>query len=510
MLFNKIALILHEKTISTIQLKPEASSYKQIIKSTSIYGTSQLVNIVLGVVRSKLTAVLLGTAGIGVIGLLQSVIDLSRAGTGLGLDVGATKKIATKEQLDEREVGKSLYTVNLWYLFTALLGGVFCIVFAKSLSLWAFESEDYTLQIVGLSLAVLFIALTAGIVSSLQGLRKITYMAYASSVGSFLSLLVMIPIYYYWRVDGIVPMYILTNLVMLLVAIYFYRKVEVKPIRIPTKEVLKRGKGMVRLGLFIVLAGVLSTASLLAVRAHLNREMGLDSVGLFHAAWIITALMWGIVLRSTNSEFFPKLCAIVGDRKATKKFVNEQTYIVLLIISPIIIAMLTFSDYVLDILYTSEFIGANTTLRWHLVGAFFKIAATPIATIMLAKNRGALHLACEASFWIVYLVAFYLLFPSMQLVAAGLAYFIAYVVYIPVVLFASYRTAHVLWATNIVVMLLVNVGFMSLMYISIQHHFLNSMLMGLCILALTLCYALWKLKAVLSFDTVLKYFKRRK
>lgn len=464
----------------------------------------------LGVVRSKFTAVLLGTVGIGVIGLLQSVIDLSRAATGLGLDVGATKKIATKEQLDDNEVGRSLYTVNLWYLFTAILGSVFCIVFAKSLSLWAFENEDYTLHIIGLSLAVLFIALTAGIVSSLQGLRKITYMAYTSSVGSFLSLLVMIPIYYYWRVDGIVPMYIVTNLVMFLVAAHFYKKVEVKPIRIPLREVLTRGKGMVNLGLFIVLAGVLSTASLLAVRAHLNREIGLDSVGLFQAAWIITALMWGIVLRSTNSEFFPKLCAIVEDRKATRKFVNEQTYIVLLIISPVIIAMLTFSDYILRILYTSEFIGANTTLRWHLAGAFFKIAATPIATIMIAKNRGGLHLICEASFWIVYLISFYCLFPLMQLTATGMAYLIAYVVYIPIVLFSSYKTARTLWSWHIVVMMLINTGFMILLYLSVHYHFFNSILMGVCILALTLFYALWKLKAVISFDTILKYFKRRK
>lgn len=463
----------------------------------------------LGVVRSKLTAVFLGTTGIGIIGLLQSVIDLSRAATGLGLDVGATKKIAIKEQEDELAVGESLYVINFWYLITALLGALGCILFAKPLSIWAFENTDYTLHIVGLSLAVLFITMTAGVVSSLQGLRKIPYMAYASSVGSFVSLLVMIPIYYYWRVDGIVPMYILTNLVMLLVAIYFYQKVEIKPIKIPTREALQRGRTMINLGVFIVLAGVLSTASLLIVRAHLNREMGLDSVGLFQAAWIITALMWGIVLRSTNSEFFPKLCSMVENKEEARKFVNEQTYIVLLIISPIVIAMLTYSEYILHILYTSDFVGATSALRWHIVGAFFKIAATPIATIMLAKNRGGLHLACEAIFWGVYLAAFHLLFPSMQLIATGAAYLIAYLVYIPTILCASYKTAKTTWNCEIVAMLLVNMLFIVMLYVVVHYKFFNSLVVGSLVVVLTLLYSLWKLRAVISLDTILRCFRKR-
>lgn len=462
-------------------------------------------------VRSKLTAVLLGTAGIGIIGLLQSVIDLSRAATGLGLDMGATKKIATKEKNIEAQLGKSLYTVNLWYLATAILGAIFCIIFAKYLSLWAFESEEYTLHIVGLSVAVFFMTMTACIVSSLQGLRKIPYMAYISSFGSFLSLLVMIPIYYYWQIDGIVPMYILTNLVMFLVALYFYKKISFKPIRIPTKEVLKRGKGMMVLGIFIVLAGILSTASLLAVRAHLNREMGLESVGLFQAAWIITALMWGIVLRSTNSDFYPKLCALVQEDKAkTKQFVNEQTYIVLLIVSPLIIFMITFGDYIVRILYTSDFLDATSTLRWHIVGAFFKIAATPIATIMLAKNRGGLHLICEAVFWGVYLATFYLLFPSMELTATGAAYFIAYLIYIPTVLIASYKTAGTTWSWNIVAMLLINIAFIILIYFFVHYKQFNTLILGSCVLVLTSLYSLWKLRAVINVGAILRCFKKRK
>lgn len=468
-----------------------------------------MVNIVLGIVRSKLTAVFLGTTGIGVIGLLQSVIDLSRAATGLGLDTGATKNIATIDTSNRVEVEKTLYMVNAWYLITALLGAVFCIVFAEALSIWAFETDAYTLHIAGLSIAVFLITVTAGITSSLQGLRKIPYMALVSSIGSFLNLLVMIPIYYYWRIDGIVPMYIVTSLVTFIVGSYFYKRIGFKPIKIPSRECIQRGKGMLVLGLFLVLAGILSTVSLFLVRAYLNREAGLEAVGLFQAAWIITALIWGIVIRSTNAEFFPKLCAIVEKKEATKRFVNEQTYIVLLIISPITIALVTYGEYVLNILYTSDFVSAASTLRWHLLGAFFKMAATPIATIMLAKNKGSLHLLCEILFWGVYLVSCYFLFPYFHLEATGMAYLIAYIVYIPIVLIASYKITGITWKLSIVLMLLINTVFIALIYWVLDSYQSHSLLLGSCVLILSLSYSLWKLRAVLNFRAVVRWFKHR-
>lgn len=490
-------------------MKTSQSSYKQIVKSTGIYGSSQLINIVLGVVRSKLTAIFLGTTGIGIIGLLQSVIDLSRASTSMGLEASATQKIATTSLTNATEAQKTLYTVNVWYLFTALLGAAVCIIFAKPLSIWAFENDEFTLHIVGLSIAVLLITLTAGIVSSLQGLRKISFMALSSSIGSFLSLFVMIPIYYYWGIEGIVPTYILTNLVMFLVGTYFYRKIEIRPVRVPLKEVVHRGKGMLVLGLFLVLSGILSTVSLLLVRTHINKEDGLDAVGLFQAAWIITALMWGIVIRSTNAEFFPKLCAIIDNKEESKRFVNEQTYIVLLIISPIIICLVTFSEYVLQILYTKDFITAAGTLRWHIVGAFFKIAATPIATIMLAKHKGRVHLFCETIFWGTYLLVFYMLFPLMHLQATGAAYLVGYLIYIPTVLAASYRVSGIVWNSSIVFMIVVNIFFIALIYVVIHFHYAHSLYLGSGILLLSLLYSLWKLRAVMKLEIVLRWFKNK-
>ncbi|MDD5169481.1 MAG: hypothetical protein PHN75_11740, partial [Syntrophales bacterium] len=51
----------------------EERSYTRIFKSTFIIGSAELVNMVNGLIRTKILAVLLGPVGIGLIGLLNSI-----------------------------------------------------------------------------------------------------------------------------------------------------------------------------------------------------------------------------------------------------------------------------------------------------------------------------------------------------------------------------------------------------------------------------------------------------
>lgn len=490
-------------------MKDETSSYKEIIKTTGIYGTSQLVNIVLGIVRSKLTAILIGTVGIGTIGIFQSVIDLTRSATGLGLDTGATKKIAITNSSSRSDLPQMLYSVNILYLFTAILGGLFCIIFAKPISTWAFDSPDYSSSVVYLSVAVIIITFTAGLTSCLQGMRKITYMALASTLGSLFSLLVMIPIYYFLRVDGIIWVFICSNLVVLFVALFFYRKVDIKIVKIPFKEIWKNGREIVSLGIYIVLAGILSAGSLFLVRIDINSSQGIDQVGLFQAAWLTITMIWGIVLRTANSDFLPRLCSVADQSERIKRYVNEQTHIILFIAVPLVIGLLTYAKLVLNILYTSEFTGAVATFRWHLVGMLFKLIATPIAMVMLAKNKGGLHFICEAVFWGVYLTSYYLLSPIMGFEATGIAYLVAYIVYMPMVLIVSHKISGAMWDLPIFHSLWVNSLLIAILYVISKEypHFFT--IAGSIFLFIVLGYSLFRLRKIINYREVIKWLRNK-
>lgn len=60
------------------------TSYEQALKSTGIVGGAQFLTILITVVKTKIVALLLGPAGVGVLGLLQGIVDMIRNATGTG------------------------------------------------------------------------------------------------------------------------------------------------------------------------------------------------------------------------------------------------------------------------------------------------------------------------------------------------------------------------------------------------------------------------------------------
>src|SRR5690554_1976404 len=95
-----------------IKMQEQRSSYRQIVKATSLFGGVQFFQILISVVRSKFVAILLGPSGMGIVGLLTSTTGLITGLTNFGLGTSAVKNIseATATSDNERiasEIGRA-------------------------------------------------------------------------------------------------------------------------------------------------------------------------------------------------------------------------------------------------------------------------------------------------------------------------------------------------------------------------------------------------------------------
>ena len=68
--------------------------YSQILKYTGLFGGIQGLNVLVGLVRNKLVALLLGPQGMGLSALFSSSVKLVSDSTNLGLGVSAVREIA--------------------------------------------------------------------------------------------------------------------------------------------------------------------------------------------------------------------------------------------------------------------------------------------------------------------------------------------------------------------------------------------------------------------------------
>ncbi|UPT69753.1 MAG: hypothetical protein M0D53_11385 [Flavobacterium sp. JAD_PAG50586_2] len=180
------------------------SSYRQIIKSTSVFGSVQIFNILISLIRSKIIALFIGPDGIGLIGLFNSSLNFVGSFTNAGIETSGVKAISAAEnnpELLSREV--SILKRLIW--ISGILGTIAVAVLSPLLSKISFGNYHYTLAFVLISLSLLFKQLTNGNLIVLQGLRKIKYLAKANLFGNLLGLLISLPLYYFFRLDGIVP-----------------------------------------------------------------------------------------------------------------------------------------------------------------------------------------------------------------------------------------------------------------------------------------------------------------
>lgn len=485
-------------------------SYEQIIKSTGIFGGSQVITVILGIIRNKILAIWLGASGIGLISIFQNILDLLKSVSSLGIETGGVREIASVNQPDnEVLLTRNISLIDRISLILASGGAILCILFSYPISVWAFDSGSYVLHIMLLSVCVFFSILGAGQMVVLHGLRKITYMVKATVISTIISLILTLPLYYPFREKAIIPAFIISSFILFISTYYYRKKLNIKTIPISLRDVLKMGLSIFRLGFYIVASSILTLIGYFFIRTFLSDNMGLYAVGLYQAVWSVTSVYLMLVLKSMGSDFYPRLCTIIEDKEASRKLVNEQTYVVLIVSLPLIVLLLLCSQIILSLLYSSEFTSATAMMNWQILGTFFKVLSWPLGFILLAKGKGRLYFFAEMLFLAVYLILTYLLYNKFSLESVGISYLVAYIVYLFTVFVLGRKLCEFKWTKENL-----SIGFISFILVLlafgvVQYWHEYIIIAGIPILIVSVLYSMFKLNKIFSVKSLLDVFRNR-
>lgn len=72
----------------------DTKSYGQILRSSYILGGASVLNILVGLLRIKIAAVMLGPSGVGLLGIFESLMATAASIAGLGFGNVGTRQIA--------------------------------------------------------------------------------------------------------------------------------------------------------------------------------------------------------------------------------------------------------------------------------------------------------------------------------------------------------------------------------------------------------------------------------
>lgn len=422
----------HGKTSTREQsviVSDSAKSSKEILKSTGIIGGSKVFAILISIVQVKIVAILLGPDGVGSVSLFNSVIAVLTTITSFGISFSAVRNISMAvANQEENQIAKIITVVKRWVIFSGILGFTLMAVFSDRISNWTFGDESKSTELSILAIALLFISISGGQSAILRGHRKIKDLAKVNIYGAVFGFVISVPIYYLYGSDGIVPVLILMNLSTLIISFLYSRKIKTKRIYVSLNESFNEGKGFIKLGSFTVLTGFFMTGSLYYVRILITDQYGVDDVGYFAAASALSIKYLDVLLQSLGTDYFPKLSAVHNNQVKVNTLVNEQTLVTVLIGTPLVLIMLTFSNLIITILYSAEFTEASSLLMWMTLGIFFRLILWPIGFVFLAKAKGRIFVFTQGIWNIAFIGLAFIGISYFGLEAIGMAFAAAYLI----------------------------------------------------------------------------------
>jgi O-antigen/teichoic acid export membrane protein len=410
------------------------ASYLQIVKTTSLFGGVQFFNIIISIIRTKLIAIFIGPAGMGIVALLNSTINIISGITSLGIETSAVKHISGSYKNDDlNSVSANVTIAKKLALLTGIIGSLLTILLSSWLSQITFGNSEHTFSFIFLSITLLFKQLSTGELVVLQGLRKMKLLAKANFYGNLFGLLFSIPLYYYYRIDAIVPTIIVASLSSVLFSFYFSKKIGIVKTNVSNNQLITDGKSIIRLGIMLTFSGFLTLLSTYLIQIYVGKIGSLEEVGFYNAGFTLLNSYVGIIFTVMSTDYFPRLASICDDNDKVRTSVIQQSFISILIITPIIILFLIFIPLIIKILYTPKFISIMSMVCFGILGMLFRAVSWSMGYIIIAKGDSNVFIKTALGFSVLSLILNVVGYYFYGLEGLGFSFFVYYLIHFFVV-----------------------------------------------------------------------------
>lgn len=427
----------------------QTSSYRSIFKATSLFGGLQVYQILISVIKSKFAAVLLGPAGIGVIGLFQSAMQLIQSLSAMGLASSAVRDVSEANGTgDQGRINRVVTVLRRLVWFTGLLGMLIILVLSPVLSKTTFGNYDYVIPFMFLSVTLLLDQICSGQRVVLQGMRHLKHLAKASAYGQTLSLIVTVPIYYFWGVRGIVSTLVLSSTSTLIFTWWYSKKIRIEKEPLTTKQTLKEGSVMLRMGWAMSLSSIMAYLSSYVLRGFIRQYEGTETVGLYTAGFAILTTYVGMVFTAIGTDYYPRLAAVNKDQLKANDIINQQGEIASLLLGPMLLVCVIFMPVIVRILYSESFLDANSFILLAVPGMMFKLCSWLVAYQYIAKADMKLFIINEIAGATYGLVSNLLGFYYWGLTGLGISFTVSYFIYMIQVIICTHKYYHFRFTTS--------------------------------------------------------------
>ena len=422
------------------KMSGKETSYGTIFKTTFLFGFVQVFRIIVGVVKNKIVAILLGAEGIGLLGIYTSTIALIQQGAGLGISQSGVRDVAdAKGKGDETQFSKIINVINKTVIFTGLLGCLTTLMLSKYLSKWTLGNTEHIIAYCILSFAVLCNIINDGKQAILKGARQMRALANASVIGVSIGFLTAIPLYYFFGKSGIVPELLISSISAYLISNFYVSRIRYDKYSLSIRKAISLSKNTIVAGGALMLSNFLAYVANIIILAYIRKEGGLVEVGIYNAGTTIMTTYFGVIITALSTDYFPRISALWDNNTAIEEELNKQSVVSLILCCPLFVIFITLMPLFIRALYTEEFLPAVDFIKFGVIGTIITIVSNQVDMILVAKYKVKIFFLIAILYRLFQVAINIVLYNSYHLEGTGISLAIMALVHLSVMMFIVYK-----------------------------------------------------------------------
>lgn len=357
-----------------------------MFKITSLNSLSIVLKIGIGFITSKLLAVLIGPAGMALTGNLRNFSSSLENISTLGFSNGIVKYTAEKKE-DTNELKKLISTAFIFLFVITLILSFILFFFASFWNEQIFGNNfNYSIVFKVTALVLPFYVISIFLLSLINGLGKFKEVIYINILGNIISLLVSIYMVFHLKILGALFSIVISPALLFFVTFYFINKefnfLKAVKFRYLDLNVIKN---LSSYSLMALISSVLGPLIYLIIRKDVIKTVGLEQAGFWETITRISTYYMMFITTILSVYFLPKLASAQNNKETKKIFWSFYKNILpIFIIALIIIYFSRF--FIIETLFTDEFLPVTSLFSWQLTGDVFKAASWILGFQFFAKK----------------------------------------------------------------------------------------------------------------------------
>lgn len=399
-----------------------------IIKVFSFNAVATLTRMACGMVSVKVIAVIIGPAGVALLGQLNNFNTILLGLANGGISSGVTKYVAEYKE-DESALRQYLSSALRITLICSFLVAVLLILGSRQLSQLILRSEEYGYVFVVFGFTICLYTLNALLISIVNGYKQFKKYVTINICGTLTGLFYSVALVFVFGLPGALINAVTFQSIVFFITLWMCRKMPWMKKEYFRERfdrlVVKRYLGY---SLMTIVSLSLLPVSQIFLRGYVISELSMSEAGIWEGMNRISSMYLSVITTAFSVYYLPRLSELSDPYELHREVLKCYKIIIpMLLCAGIAVFLLRY--FILWLLFTPSFYPMSDLFGWQLAGDFFKICSWLLAFIMVAKAKTKMFIFVEIGFTVSYVILCFVFLQTNGIVGLTQGYLCNYILY---------------------------------------------------------------------------------